>query len=141
MRISDWSSDVCSSDLVLPTLIAGYDAVVAGRVVPPAPSNTLQYGDYAVWRERQLATRPVARQLDYWRDKLSGVQGSLQLASDRPYPAAPTRRGGMERFALPPALTRSLEALGRSHGETLYMVLPAAFGALLHRTKIGRAHV
>jgi amino acid adenylation domain-containing protein len=120
--------------LFLPALIAGYDAVVAGRVVPPAPSNTLQYGDYAVWRERQLATRPVARQLDYWRDKLSGVQGSLRLASDRPYPAAPTRRGGMERFALPPALTRSLEALGRSHGATLYMVLLAAFGALLHRT-------
>ncbi len=119
--------------IFVPELIAGYDAFIAMRDRPPTSIGTLQYGDYAVWRERQLTTERVTRQLDYWRDRLAGMQAALELPSDRPYPATPSHRGGMETFALEPPLVRRLEALGQEHGATLYMVLLAAFGTLLHR--------
>src|SRR3546814_4479448 len=43
MRISDWSSDVCSSDLstVLPNITGGIPARPAGRATRPAPSSSL----------------------------------------------------------------------------------------------------
>src|SRR3546814_5995795 len=51
MRISDWSSDVCSSDLLIVAVIGW----VAGRQVPPAPREgpplALNYNPFtASWR-------------------------------------------------------------------------------------------
>ncbi|HJX29298.1 MAG TPA: amino acid adenylation domain-containing protein, partial [Thermoanaerobaculia bacterium] len=58
----------------------------------------------------------------------------LELPTDRPRPAVQTYRGATRPLSLPAVLTRQVEALGRREGATLFMVLLAAFQALLART-------
>src|SRR3546814_1544807 len=51
MRISDWSSDVCSSDLayiICPQRLAVGDSVVAGERVDTKPGNAMLLGQMPV---------------------------------------------------------------------------------------------
>jgi amino acid adenylation domain-containing protein len=118
--------------IVVPELSAIYDAYACGRT-PLLDPPGLQYGDYAIWRERHTSSDSVAKQMDYWRQNLRGPLPMLQLPSDRPRPAVPTYSGSMEKFALSDALSEALKTLSRNEGVTLYMTLLAAFKALLHR--------
>ena len=118
--------------IVVPELSAIYDAYAAGRT-PQLDPPGLQYGDYAVWRERQMTAGPLAKQMDYWRQNLRGPLPVLQLPFDRPRPSLPSYRGSMETFSLSGPLTEALKTFSRKEGLTLYMTLLAAFKALLHR--------
>ena len=118
--------------IVVPELSAIYDAYAAGRS-PQLDPPGLQYGDYALWRERQMAAEPLAKQMDYWRQNLRGPLPVLQLPFDRPRPSLPSYRGSMETFSLSGPLTEALKTFSRNEGLTLYMTLLAAFKALLHR--------
>src|SRR5262249_45925831 len=118
--------------IILPELNAIYRALVRGQ--PPAPpAPALQYGDYAIWRERMLARDAFAPQLDYWRRQLAGELPVLQLPTDRPRPPMLGFRGSMETFNLPGPLTDALRRWSRRQGATLYMTLLAAFKTLLFR--------
>lgn len=109
-----------------------YAAHAAGR---PAdlPELPVQYADFAAWQvaaRRDGALRP---HLDYWRDALSGV-ASLPLILPRPgsaRPDRPDRRGGAVESAFKPEVCEGLRALASEHRATLYIVLLAAYHALL----------
>jgi amino acid adenylation domain-containing protein len=118
--------------VVIPELTALYEAISTGRT-PKLPVPAAQYGDYALWRERDLARDAVTRDLEYWRRQLAGELPDLQLPSDRQILSTPTYRGAMETFTLSSPLTASLKALSRNEGVTLYVTLLAAFKTLLHR--------
>jgi amino acid adenylation domain-containing protein len=118
--------------VLMPELAAAYEAFAAGDR-PTLPLPTLQYGDYALWRERHAASDAVAGQLDYWRRELAGEPAMVQLPTDRARPAAPTHAGAITTFTLPRPLTDALKALGRAEGTTCFMTLLAAFKALLFR--------
>ena len=118
--------------VIVPELAALYESYAKGREPEKAPCR-LQYGDYALWRARQLAHNQLDREIDYWRRQLAGELPILQLPADRPRPNRPTHRGGMETFQLSTELTEALKRLSRSEGATLYAVLLAAFKAMLHR--------
>src|SRR6185437_13525310 len=64
--------------------------------------------------------------------QLAGVP-DLELPTDRPRPADVSLVGAQLRFTVPASLLTALEALGRREGATLFMVLLAAFQALLGR--------
>jgi len=93
---------------------------------------TVQYVDYAHWQRRWLEGGELERQLAYWKRELDGVP-PLELPLDRPRPPVQTFRGDRVRFAFSPGLTADLKALGHRHGASLFMVLLAAFQALLAR--------
>ena len=57
----------------------------------------------------------------------------IDLPTDRPRPANPTRPGGNHPLVLPPALVERLKHVGQSQGASLFMVFLAGFGVLLHR--------
>jgi non-ribosomal peptide synthetase component F len=57
----------------------------------------------------------------------------LELPTDHPRPATRTFRGARQLMVVPPALADATHALARREGGTLYMVLLAAFQALLSR--------
>jgi amino acid adenylation domain-containing protein len=118
--------------VIVPELAALYDTYARGGQPDSLPPR-IQYGDYALWRERQLTGSRMDRELEYWRGRLSGELPVTRLPTDRPRPAQSTHRGSMETFTLSTALTESLKALGRNEGVTLYVALLAAFKALLHR--------
>src|SRR5262249_4093598 len=72
-------------------------------------------------------------QLDWWKKQLAGAPTALDLLTDRPRPSALSYRGARIDFRVPADLTEQLKALCREEGVTLYMLLLAAYQALLWR--------
>ncbi|HTQ80303.1 MAG TPA: amino acid adenylation domain-containing protein, partial [Thermoanaerobaculia bacterium] len=68
------------------------------------------------------------------RAHLAGSRLRLELPTDRPRPAVWVARGSRVFFTVPPTLTEELRALSKRQGVTLFVLLLAAFQALLHRT-------
>ncbi|HVR08094.1 MAG TPA: condensation domain-containing protein, partial [Thermoanaerobaculia bacterium] len=108
-----------------------YRAFAAGEPdpLPPAP---LQYADYSAWESRWLSAAAIAPDVAYWREQLAGAP-ALRLPLARPRGAARTTRGASVALQLPPGLAGSLMALGARRHATLFMILVAAFQALLCR--------
>ena len=129
-------SDGWSMDVFYRELSALYAAYRDGRE-SPLPELAVQYADYAVWQREQLAGETLDRQLAYWRERLAGAPELLELPTDHPRPAVQTYRGAVVPVELSPELLERLEALGRSEGATLYMVLLGAFQVLLSKYGAG----
>src|SRR5262249_52431164 len=125
--VSDgWSVGVLHRELA-----ALYAAYAAGRP-SPLPELSVQYADYAAWQRQWLRGDALERQLAYWKERLAHTV-PLDGPGDRPRPAALTYRGACVRFDLPAALGEQVRGLARREGGTPFMVLLAAFEALLHR--------
>src|SRR3546814_8129088 len=87
MRISDWSSDVCSSDLLPPA-----DELVLVSGLPPIRAKKLRYYEDYNFRSRVAAApmlaekgycdRPPAR-TDDWTGQVRGTDARLAAAADR----------------------------------------------------------
>jgi amino acid adenylation domain-containing protein len=99
----------------------------------PLPELPVQYADFALWQRNRLQGEVLAAQLDWWRRELAGAPGVLPLPTDRPRSPLQSREGALVPLALPPGLTARLQALARREDATLFMLLLAAFQALLHR--------
>jgi amino acid adenylation domain-containing protein len=123
-------SDGWSGGVLFRELSALYEAYREGRE-SPLPELPVQYADYAVWQREQLAGEVLDRQMAYWKERLAGAPELLKLPTDHPRPAVQTFRGAYERIDLPLELLERLQALGRSEGATLYMVMLSAFQVLL----------
>ncbi|MCM0678722.1 condensation domain-containing protein, partial [Micromonospora phytophila] len=99
-------------------------------VVPELP---IQYADFAVWQRGQLAGAELKRQLAFWRGHLAGAPAVTGLPLDRPRPAQLGFAGDEVHFDLPDGLLDRVGRLAASSAATPYMVLLAAFTALLSR--------
>ncbi|WP_233225362.1 non-ribosomal peptide synthase/polyketide synthase [Nocardia sp. MDA0666] len=98
----------------------------------------VQYADYALWQKRLLgaeddAESVAARQIAFWRETLAGLPDQLDLPTDRPRPARQSLHGRRVAFAVDAELHRRLAGLGRGAGATVFMVVHAAFAAVLAR--------
>jgi amino acid adenylation domain-containing protein len=122
-----WSVVVLSRELT-----ALYAAFAAGRP-SPLPKLAVQYRDFARWQRAWLEGGALATQLAYWRRQLAGAPPLLALPADRPRPAVASGRGAAEPLALGSALTVGARSLARTQGATPFMLLLAAFKALLLR--------
>ncbi|HEV2246785.1 MAG TPA: amino acid adenylation domain-containing protein [Terriglobia bacterium] len=109
-----------------------YDAFSSGR--PSAlPQLPIQYADFACWQREWMTGKLLDSQTSYWKKELAGAPSILELPTDKPRPASQSFRGATEFFQLPGKLLEQLKALGREQQATLFMILEAAFMALLHR--------
>ncbi|HYX27924.1 MAG TPA: amino acid adenylation domain-containing protein [Pyrinomonadaceae bacterium] len=97
------------------------------------PQLSIQYADFAVWQRRWLADEAIERQLNYWRRQLANVPTALELPADFSLPASRTYEGGRVSTKLSLQLCKSIRKLSRDQNATLFMVLLAAFQALLFR--------
>ncbi|MFA5965612.1 MAG: amino acid adenylation domain-containing protein [Sphingomonas sp.] len=113
----------------LAALVSAYEKGEPSPLAEPA----LQYADYAAWQLDQADQAAIDRQVETWRTILAEPLPRLDLAGDRPRAALPTHAGSMEVFLLPDALIEKLKDLARAEGATLYMVLLAAYKAMLFR--------
>jgi amino acid adenylation domain-containing protein len=119
-------------------LYATFAVTPAAEADLPAPG--LQYADYAVWQAERFASGELDQRLAFWRQALAGELPVLALPADRPRPPVASYLGGQRTFALSPALTATLAALGRREGASLFMTLLAAYQLLLYRLS-GQADV
>ncbi|QLY32390.1 non-ribosomal peptide synthase/polyketide synthase [Nocardia huaxiensis] len=118
-------------------LMAAYAAHLSGRR-PSWTPLAVQYADYALWQHRLLGSESdtgslAAQQLSYWRETLAGLPDQLDLPADHPRPAKQSLRGGRVELPVDAQLHARLTELGRAQGATLFMVVHAAFAALLAR--------
>ncbi|HEX5119700.1 MAG TPA: amino acid adenylation domain-containing protein [Pseudonocardiaceae bacterium] len=97
------------------------------------PEPSMQFGDYARWQRDWLRGDVLNGLLDFWRTALDGVPEHLALPTDRPRTADAVHVGANLGFELDTDLSAALRQLARDHDATLYVVLLAAFTALLHR--------
>jgi len=107
-----------------------------GRPVAALPSLALRYTDWSRWQEERLAGPWGESLWSWWQTNLSpeGTEPPrLDLPTDRPWPAVQTWRGDARCFRLDAAVTADLGALAHGHGATPFMVLLAAFEAVLAR--------
>src|SRR6185295_14260945 len=124
--------DAWATGILVRELAALYGAFRAG-LPSPLPELAIQYADYAVWQRQWFQGPVLERELAYWRQQLAGVPSVLRLPTDRPRSAAPTFRGDSQPLRLSGELSGRLRALARQEGATPFMVLLAAFQALLFR--------
>ncbi|WP_142281688.1 non-ribosomal peptide synthase/polyketide synthase, partial [Mycobacterium kyorinense] len=109
----------------------------AGRAPGWAPLP-VQYADYTLWQRAQFGDLddndgPLAAQLAYWEDTLAGLPERLQLPTDRPYPPVADQRGAIAVVDWPAELQQRVRAVAREHNATSFMVIQAAFAALLSK--------
>jgi amino acid adenylation domain-containing protein len=118
-------ADAWSAGLVLREMLAIYNG-------SPLASPRLQFADAVHWEEGRLSSAELERDIAYWRGHLADLP-ALKLPSDWPAPAAPDYRGASEAIELPDQLSRSLADLARNEGVTMFSLMLASFGVLLHR--------
>ncbi|HVF59869.1 MAG TPA: amino acid adenylation domain-containing protein [Thermoanaerobaculia bacterium] len=123
--------DGWSTRVFLAELRALYEAFVRGAA-SPLPELPVQYADYAVWQRHWLAGDRLAAQFAFWRARLAG-ETPLDLPTDFPRPAAQSSRGALLPVAFPPLLAAAVREAARGQGCTVFMVLLAAFQAVLAR--------
>ena len=125
-------TDATSNHLLLADLVAALSCAMQGGE-PQWAALPLAYTDYAR-RQREQATSPqLAASLTWWRQRLAGAPAALELPTDRPRPAEQQFAGAWVQRSVPPPLEERLHGFARERGCTTYMVLLAAFKALLHR--------
>ncbi|HEY0782444.1 MAG TPA: condensation domain-containing protein, partial [Thermoanaerobaculia bacterium] len=126
-------SDGWSQGILVREVTTLYGDIVAGRP-SSLPALPVQYADFAAWQRSWLHSETLAAELAYWRRQLAGLPPRLELPTDRPRPLVQSYRGSTRDAWLPPELNRDVQALSRAFGATPFMVLLAAFQALLSRT-------
>ena len=114
-----------------------YASRCAGQTPGWAPL-AVQYADYTLWQRHQLgdlddSDSPIAAQLAYWEDALAGMPERLDLPTDRPYPLLADQRGARVTVEWPAELQQQVRRMAREHSATSFMVIQAAFAALLSK--------
>jgi non-ribosomal peptide synthetase component F len=99
----------------------------------PLPELAIQYADYALWQREWLQGEVLDRQLSYWTKQLEGIPTVLNLPMDRPRSVVASHHAGWQSFVVSKDLTEQLKAISRKEGVTLFMMLLAAFKALLYQ--------
>ena len=125
-------ADGWSLGLLVRELSALYQAAAAGRP-SPLPPLPLQYTDFVRWQRQWLQGEVLAEQLAWWKEALKGASHVLELPADHPRPPVQSFRGASLAFTLPRPLHAALQGVARREGLTPFMLLLAAFQALLHR--------
>ncbi|HEX3527655.1 MAG TPA: amino acid adenylation domain-containing protein, partial [Thermoanaerobaculia bacterium] len=126
-------SDGWSTAVMLRETAALYTAFAAGTPSPLA-ELPVQYADFAAWQRGWLQGDALAAQISWWRTRLAEAPAVLELPTDRPRPAVMSTRGARRALRLPAGLAADLAALSRRSGATPFMVVLAAFQALLCRS-------
>ncbi|MEV6432954.1 amino acid adenylation domain-containing protein, partial [Nocardia sp. NPDC051463] len=127
-----WSVGPLARDVMI-----AYTARSRGEVPGWAPLP-VQYADFTLWQRKTLGSEDdaaslISQQVEFWSKSLAGLPDQLDLPSDRSRPAIASNRGGLYEFTLDAQLLTGLNALARAQGASLFMVVHAAFAALLAR--------
>ncbi len=118
------------SDGVSIEILAGdFARLYSGEILSPM---RIQYTDYAVWQHSKTQQERIKSQGEYWLNRFSGDLPQLDLPTDFERPVTRCTKGDAVEFVMGQELTQCLKELAVHTDSTLYMVLMAAYTALLH---------
>ncbi|MGA2887002.1 MAG: amino acid adenylation domain-containing protein [Terracidiphilus sp.] len=114
-------------------VISQYWAIVGASPVM-LPELKISYADFAEWQRQREKQGHFALDLEYWRKVFADLPPLVTLAPDRARPGRPANCGAREPLIIPSGTVSRLHQLlaDGNHG-TIFIVLMAAFKALLHR--------
>ncbi len=130
VNIHHIANDGWSTDIFPKELYAYYEAYINHDLEFCLPELEVQYKDYAVWQRAYLKGEVLSRQLNYWKEKLSGFQ-NLNLPTDYPRPKTVDYRGEIELFNLSSKVSRQLRELVQKYGVTMHSVMLSSINILL----------
>lgn len=108
------ASDGWSMSILVKEFLELYKSRVKGTP-PSLPVLPIQYADYAVWQRQHLQGELLDKKLNYWREKLTGVE-PLYLPADYTRPALQSMKGSHKFFLVDSALANELESLSKREG-------------------------
>ncbi|QIW80197.1 non-ribosomal peptide synthetase [Bacillus tequilensis] len=121
---------IISDGVSVNILIREFGELYNNRTLPALP---IQYKDYAVWQEGFKKGDAYQTQETHWLKQLEGELPVLDLPADHTRPPVRSFAGDKVSFTLDQEAASRLHKLARENGSTLYMVLLAAYTALLSR--------
>ena len=121
-----WSISILTSEFV-----ALYSAFREGREAV-LPVLEIQYADYAHW-QRETLEEELERQWQHCERLLRGAPVVHSLPLDKPRPAQQNFTGAVHTQVIGRDTLSALDALGKRHDATVFMVLQSAFALLLSR--------
>jgi amino acid adenylation domain-containing protein len=124
-------TDGWSYDILLQELGTLYNAFSNGlpSLLPEVP---FQYADFTFWQRQWLNEEVLQKQFSYWLQKLADIPLSLDiLPPDWPQPSTNSRRASFYSIVLPYSLVTSMEAVSRSQGVTIFVIILTALKILL----------
>ncbi len=124
-------SDGPSMGLVIQETLSLYESACKGDLIklPAAP----RYADFVNWHAQQTQATHMQAHESYWLKQFAQPIEPLALACDYVRPEVKTFNGTRLRYVMPNALASGLKGLASRNGCTLYMLVIAAYSALLHR--------
>ncbi|VVN21638.1 Linear gramicidin synthase subunit D [Pseudomonas fluorescens] len=125
-------SDGWSMGVLINELVQIYDRRKVGDTTA-LPALEVQYSDFALWQQALQHQGVLARQAEYWKARLNGYDGQLQLPADKPRGLTASYEGDAVQFRLTVELSRALRQRSMDAGVTLYSTLLASFQVLLHQ--------
>jgi amino acid adenylation domain-containing protein/non-ribosomal peptide synthase protein (TIGR01720 family) len=121
---------IISDGLSNQILINEFMRLYAGQTLPEL---RIQYRDYAAWQRKLAASETMRKQEAYWLETFAGEIPVLDLPTDYTRPPVQRFEGDSIGFRLEKEIVDGLERIAQETGATMYMVLLAAYTALLHR--------
>jgi len=125
-------SDFWSITLLLRDLFDLYSSEMH-NIPSQLPLIETQYEDFVTLRARHISGQSGETDWNHWSRALAGQLMPLDLVTDRARPKQPSYHGEVYCFSVGPETTKSLRALSREMGSTLFVTVLSGFFALLHR--------
>ncbi len=125
------ASDGWSDGILIHELTSLY-ASKRGSQDKPLNEIVLQYTDYAIWQRKYIEGEFLESQLQYWKEKLTGII-PLGLPLDFPRPSIQSTTGADLQFELKKELRSPIMAICKEKGVTPFMLLLAVFKVLMYR--------
>lgn len=121
------------SDEILCREVSECYAAARSGVAPKLEPLAVQYRDFAVWQRDRLQGERLESLQQFWRSYLSGAPSLASLPTDRPRPPEQAFDGSRVYIDLDAQTLERIHARAREDGATPFMLLLAAFEALLCR--------
>lgn len=123
-------SDGWTVNLFLKEFGRFYMELASGKV--PEVENGLQYTDYALFHEQWLRSDEYRQGLEFWKDKLAGIEGQLNIPSNRLSGASVQEHVSMATQRMDAQLWQQIQDVAKSRQVSGFPLFMAAFQLLLH---------
>lgn len=105
----------------------------AGIDFPELQPLPIQYADFAAWNVKFIDSQKAKKQLDFWVEQLSGEVPVLDVPTDFPRPEIDQSDGDQIEFVFESDTISQLTEFCKKHDVSIFMVLLAAYGLMLHK--------
>ncbi|MEV0368829.1 amino acid adenylation domain-containing protein [Streptomyces sp. NPDC050636] len=126
VAVDGWSLDVLFEEFT-----EAYAAASSDKSLELAPSPA--FADFAAWQNQQIRCGGFEPSVDYWRQHMAGAPSVLEIPTDHPRPASASGPAAVVRATLSPGIVRALREFGSAERFTPFMIVLAAYQAMLAR--------